>query len=75
MTLADLIDLGGSCHCTEVCIGRIRILKHDVEHRIRVLPPLKKEVAFDVATKEDLDHALTAILRMPIPEEGLEDEE
>lgn len=62
-------------HLGELLFTSNYFLKHDVEHRIRVLPPLKKEVAFDVATKEDLDHALTAILRMPIPEEGLEDEE
>lgn len=57
----------------EVLFTSNYFLSHDIEHKIRVLPPMKKELSFDIATKEDLDHALASILRMPIPEEN-EDE-
>jgi len=53
----------------EVLFTSKYFLSHEVEHRIRVLPPMKKEIGFDIATKEDLDKALLSILRMPIPEE------
>ena len=53
----------------EVLFTSKYFLDHDVEHKIRVLPPMRKEIAFDIATKEDLDTAILSILRMPIPDE------
>ena len=57
----------------EVLFTSRYFLSHEVEHRIRVLPPMKKEIGFDIASKEDLDKAILSILRIPIPED-LEDE-
>ena len=57
----------------EVLFTSRYFLSHEVEHKIRVLPPVKKEIAFDIASKEDLDKAMIAILHIPIPED-LEDE-
>ncbi|MBR5976117.1 MAG: DUF58 domain-containing protein [Clostridiales bacterium] len=56
----------------EVLFTSRYFLEHDVEHKIRVLPPMRKEIAFDVATREDLDKAILSILHMPIPEEDEE---
>ena len=53
----------------EVMFTSRYFLEHDVEHKIRVIPPMRKEVSFDVASKEDLDRAIVSILHMPIPEE------
>ena len=53
----------------EVLFTSRYFLEHDVEHKIRVLPPMKKEIAFDVASKDDLEKAILAILHMPIPED------
>lgn len=57
----------------EVLFTSKYLLTHDIEHRIRVLPSGRKEIAFDVASHEDLDRAIIEILHMPIPED-LEDE-
>ena len=53
----------------EVLFTSEYFLKHDIEHRIRVIPPLNKEVGFDIGSKADLDRAIIEILRMPIPED------
>ena len=57
----------------EVLFTSRYFLSHEVEHKIRVLPPVKKEIGFDIASKEDLDKAMISILHIPIPED-LEDE-
>lgn len=57
----------------EVLFTSKYLLKHDIEHRIRVLPSGRREIAFDVASETDLDKAIIDILHMPIPED-LEDE-
>lgn len=44
-------------------------LSRDIPHKIRVLPPMKREVAFDIQSQRDLDMALLRILRMKIPKE------
>ena len=53
----------------EVLFTSRYFLDHDVEHKIRVLPPTRKEVSFDIESRDDLDKAILSILRMPIPEE------
>lgn len=60
-------------HLGEVLFTSKYLLTHDIEHRIRVLPSGKKEIAFDIASEEDLDRAIIDILHLPIPED-LEDE-
>ncbi len=44
-------------------------LEHDIDHKIRVLPPMKREVAFDIESQRDLDTAIIKILHMKIPKE------
>lgn len=53
----------------EVLFTSRYFLEHDVEHKIRVIPPMRKDISFDIASKEDLDRAIVSILHMPIPEE------
>ncbi|MBP5492108.1 MAG: DUF58 domain-containing protein [Clostridiales bacterium] len=59
----------------EVMFTSEYFIKHDIPHKIRVLPPLKKEIAFDIETHQDLDDAILAILHMPIPQQEEEDED
>ncbi len=44
-------------------------LKKEMPHRIRVLPPRKKEIAFEIQSQRDLDLAVLRILSMKIPKE------
>ena len=44
-------------------------LNHDISHKIRILPPKKREVAFDIQSQRDLDKAIIRILHMKIPKE------
>ncbi len=44
-------------------------LENDVAHKIRVTPPTKREISFDIESKRDLDMALFKILGMKIPTE------
>ena len=53
----------------EVLFTSRYFLEHDVEHKIGVIPPMRKDVSFDIASREDLDRAIVSILHMPIPEE------
>ena len=53
----------------EVMFTSKYFLDHEIEHKIRVLPPMKKEVAFDVSSKDELEKAIVSILRLPIPED------
>ncbi len=48
-------------------------LEHELPHKIRVLPPLKREVAFDIESSRDLEMAVLRILHMRIPTEEVED--
>ena len=43
-------------------------LSHDVEHKIQVFPPTRKEISFIIASKDDLEKAIISIMRIPIPE-------
>ena len=44
-------------------------LKKELPHKIRVLPPLRREIAFDIQSQRDLDKAVIRILNMKIPKE------
>ncbi|MBO4494412.1 MAG: DUF58 domain-containing protein [Clostridiales bacterium] len=44
-------------------------LNHDIEHKIRILPPMKREIAFNIESQRDLDTAMLKILHMRIPKE------
>lgn len=49
-------------------------LDKDIMHRIRVLPPKRREVSFDIQSQRDLDTAIVRILHMTLPKEGDQDE-
>ena len=44
-------------------------LKKELPHKIRVLPPMRREIAFDIQSQRDLDKAVIRILNMKIPKE------
>ena len=44
-------------------------LSRDIPHKIRVLPPMKREIGFDIQSQRDLDTAILRILSMRIPKE------
>lgn len=44
-------------------------LTQDISHKIRITPPTKREIAFDIESQRDLDTALLKILRMKLPKE------
>ncbi|MBO7564544.1 MAG: DUF58 domain-containing protein [Clostridiales bacterium] len=44
-------------------------LKKEIPHKIRVLPPMKRERAFDIQSQRDLDTAMIRILHLKIPKE------
>ncbi len=48
-------------------------LSHDIDHKIRVLPPKKREVAFNIESQRDLDTAILKILHMQIPKEDADE--
>lgn len=60
-------------HLGEVVFTSEYFLKNGIEHKIRVLPPTHKEIAYVIESKQDLDAAILSILHMPIPEEDDED--
>ncbi|MBP5417327.1 MAG: DUF58 domain-containing protein [Clostridiales bacterium] len=45
-------------------------LKKDIPHKIRVLPPRKREISFDIQSPRDLEKAVIRILNMKIPKEA-----
>ena len=53
----------------EVLFTSKYFLDHDIEHKIRVIPPMRKEIAFQIATEQELEKAILDILHMPIPED------
>ena len=53
---------------TLTCIG-LRPLDDETAHKIRVIPPDRREIAFEVESETDLQRAIVMILRMRIPDE------
>ena len=49
-------------------------LEKDIMHRVRVLPPKRREVSFDIQSQRDLDTAIIRILHMRLPKEDDKDE-
>ena len=66
----DIMDL----HLGQILFTSKYLLDHDVPHRIRIIPPDMKEIAYDVESRADLDKALVNVLRMKIPEEDIHEE-
>ena len=44
-------------------------INHDIMHKIRIIPPKKREVSYDIQSQRDLDKAMISILRTRIPKE------
>ena len=47
-------------------------LDHEIAHRIRVMPPNRSEIAFNVETPADLERAIINILHITVPKEDEE---
>ena len=48
-------------------------LKKDIPHKIRVLPPRKREISFEIQSQRDLEKAVLRILNMKIPKETVDE--
>lgn len=67
----DELDL----HLGQILFTSKFFIDHETSHRIRVIPPDKGEVAFEVESELDLERAIVNILRMRIPKESPKKEE
>ena len=47
-------------------------LDHEIAHRIRVMPPNRSEIAFNVESTADLERAIINILHITVPKEDEE---
>ena len=61
----DLLDL----HLGQILFTSRFFIDHETSHKIRVIPPDRSEVSFDIESETDLERALNTILRMRIPKE------
>ena len=62
----DELDL----HLGQILFTSRFFIEHETAHRIRVIPPDKGEVAFEIESDKDLERAVVNILRMRIPKES-----
>ena len=60
----DQLDL----HLGQILFTSVFFIEHETPHKIRVIPPDRSEVSFDVESEADLERALAMILRMRVPE-------
>ena len=61
----DEMDL----HLGQIVFTSKFYIEHETAHRIRVIPPDRSEVAFEIESELDLERAIASILRMRIPDE------
>ena len=61
----DKLDL----HLGQILFTSRFFIEHETSHKIRIIPPDRSEVAFDVESEADLDRAIGTILRMRIPDD------
>ncbi|MBR3277498.1 MAG: DUF58 domain-containing protein [Lachnospiraceae bacterium] len=61
----DKLDL----HLGQILFTSRFFIEHETAHKIRVIPPDRSEVAFDIESEADLERAIAAILRMRIPDD------
>ncbi len=61
----DVLDL----HLGQILFTSRFFIEHETPHKIRVIPPDRSEIAFDVESESDLQRAIYMILRMRIPDE------
>ena len=56
-------------HLGEMLFTSTYFLNHDTTHKIRIIPPSKCEVAYDIESEADLQRAIVSILHMKLPKE------
>lgn len=61
-------------HLGQILFTSLFFLEREIPHKIRIIPPNKSEIAFDIENASDLDTALIRILHMRIPKEDLDGE-
>ena len=61
----DKMDL----HLGQILFTSRFFIEHETPHKIRVIPPDRSELSFDVESEADLERALATVLRMKIPAE------
>lgn len=61
-------------HLGQILFTSLFFLEREIPHKIRIIPPNKSEIAFDIENAGDLDTALIRILHMRIPKEDLDGE-
>ncbi len=61
----DEMDL----HLGQIVFTSRFYIEHETPHRIRIIPPDKGELAFEVESDTDLERTLVFILRMRLPDE------
>ena len=61
----DLMDL----HLGQILFTSRFFIEHETPHKIRVIPPDRREIAFEVESETDLQRAISMILRMRIPDD------
>ncbi len=59
----DQLDL----HLGQILFTSRFFIEHEISHKIRIIPPDRSEIAFDIESETDLEKALVSILRMRIP--------
>ncbi|SMC54553.1 Protein of unknown function DUF58 [Oscillospiraceae bacterium] len=57
-------------HLAEMLFTSEYFLKKDISHKIRIIPPNKCEIAYEVSSYEDLNRAVLSILHMKLPKEA-----
>lgn len=61
----DKLDL----HLGQIIFTSRFYIEHETSHKIRIIPPDKGEVAFEIESETDLERAVAKILRMKLPKE------
>ena len=61
----DVLDL----HLGQILFTSRFFIEHETPHKIRVIPPDRSEIAFDVESESDLQRAIEMMLRMRMPDE------
>ena len=61
----DLMDL----HLGQILFTSRFFIEHETPHKIRIIPPDRREIAFEVESETDLQRAIAMILRMRIPDD------
>lgn len=61
----DKLDL----HLGQIMFTSKFYIEHETPHKIRIIPPDRGEVAFDIESETDLERAVGKILRMRLPKE------